>query len=207
VHQDFFRAFLQNTATHCNTLQQTASHCNTLQHLQHTATHCNTHCNTHRVGALEGAHSVYRLLHSLKTALYSLKRVLHSLKIALHFFSLKIAPHSSLRRHVYLCISIPRKSARLWHANACKCAGRIALRLLRGSRARFHCGTAGICYTHAHMNNTHTHTHTHTQHTTHTHSPTPIYTHPLSLALSRPFSLQSGVGTRTWTVRVEILKS
>jgi len=49
-------AWLQHTATHCNTLQHTATHCNTLQHtathcdtLPHTATHCNTlhHiCNT-----------------------------------------------------------------------------------------------------------------------------------------------------------------
>jgi len=43
------RRYLQNSATHCNTLQHTAPHCNTLQHtaphyntLQHTATHCNT---------------------------------------------------------------------------------------------------------------------------------------------------------------------
>ena len=33
------RAWLQHTATHCNTLQHTAAHCNTLQH---TATNCNT---------------------------------------------------------------------------------------------------------------------------------------------------------------------
>ena len=32
--------FLQNTATHCNTLQHTATHCSTLQHI---AIHCNTH--------------------------------------------------------------------------------------------------------------------------------------------------------------------